>query len=332
MTAYFIGAGASYGTFRRSRFCPPIGSQFGLSLQRAVPRWADVYPGLGRVVRHIGSPIERISLERMWTCIDYYAKLRRALPAAAWSRSSRPTHDLKRALLKLYGSACGDLVDRLPLSDDYTLGWLLKHRLRHGDVLISFNYDTIVERLASRFGHDLRMMSMPPSSTIQILKPHGSVGWKMDWAAGHVRMTTAEHRPILEAMAEDDVGSTFEPLLLGAVPIKSELILEVQRCYFPEVFDVVVDQWKAITDAVRDADALVIVGYGFPSEDQYGRFLLSEAMRSRSRRPIPKVEYFELASKRHHTRSAIRSAFGEPRLKPRYLGRVKPARLDRTAG
>jgi hypothetical protein len=329
MTAYFIGAGASSGTFRRARNCPPVGAEFGASLMLSAEHWQRTYPGLHRVVRHIGLPLEDIGLERIWTCIDYYAKLRSALPLSpSWSRSSRATHDLKRALLRLYGSRCEELVERLPISVDYTLGWLLKNRLRTGDVLISFNYDTVVERLALRFGHDVRMTAKSKASVVQLAKPHGSVAWRMDWTHRNVR-SAANGKPLVGAMAEEDVGTTLEPLLLGAVPIKSELIREVQQRYFPAVFDVVTAQWRVVTQAVRNADALVIVGYGFPSEDQYGRFLLSEAMRSRGRSSLPQVQFFELARNKHRTKAAIRAAFGEPKLRPRYLGRVTAAPVKR---
>jgi hypothetical protein len=294
-------------------------------------RWQHLYPGLHQVVRHIGLPLGDIGLERIWTCIDYYAKLRRALPLPPmWSRSSQATHDLKRALLRLYGSRCEELVERLPVSTDYTLGRLLKNRLRTGDVLISFNYDTVVERLALRFGHDVRMTAESKASVVQLAKPHGSVAWRMDWTHRSVRRSAADGKPLVGAMAEEDVGSTLEPLLLGAVPIKSELIREVQRCYFPAVFELVTAQWKVVTQAVRKADALVIVGYGFPNEDQYGRFLLSEAMRSRGRSSLPQVDFFELGRNKHRTTAAIRAAFGEPKLRPRYLGRVTAAPLRRT--
>ena len=69
--------------------------------------------------------------------------------------------------------------------------------------------------------------------------------------------------------------------MLGAVPIKSELIFEVQRFYGLPVFDVVVQQWKTVVTAVREAEKLIVVGYSFPREDQYGRFLFREAVRLR---------------------------------------------------
>ena len=59
---------------------------------------------------------------------------------------------MKKALLEIYGKRCDDAANRLPLTDSYTLGQLIKNELNPGDIIISFNYDTIVERLAHRLG------------------------------------------------------------------------------------------------------------------------------------------------------------------------------------
>src|SRR5207249_1214739 len=100
MTVFFVGAGASWGTLRRARCCPPIATRFGASLASVARRWERQYPGLSPVVKHIGLQLSEVGLERLWTCIDYYAKLQAALPSARWSKSSRTVHDLKGAMLR----------------------------------------------------------------------------------------------------------------------------------------------------------------------------------------------------------------------------------------
>ena len=57
-----------------------------------------------------------------------------------------------------------------------------------------------------------------------------------------------------------------------------------------------------------DADSVVIVGYSFPQEDQYGRFLLKEGIRLR--RSELTVEFFELEDRRSEREEAIRDVFG----------------------
>jgi hypothetical protein len=82
-------------------------------------------------------------------------------------------------------------------------------------------------------------------------------------------------------------------LIVGAVPMKSELIKQVGTPGKDSAYPVVVKQWRAFLRAVTEADELCVVGYSFPPEDAYGRFLIRQAARRR-RRPIPRVELYEL--------------------------------------
>jgi len=323
MNAFFMGAGASCGTLQDSEHRPPVAANFGSALKVAAPEWESQYPGLRDVVRHLGIPLEELGLERMWTTIDYYAKLGSLLPVCPqWGPLA--TRDLKRALLELYGSRCDRLASMLPLSDNYTLGQILKQRVRSGDLLVSFNYDTLIERLALRFGHNIGMaLAKCGGDVVQLAKPHGSVSWRMEWASRRVFSTGVDGGPLIEALNESEVGAEVEPLLLGAVPIKSELIREVQERYsWPEVFETVARQWQLVARAVRDAQSFIIIGYSFPREDQYGRFLLTEAMRLRT--SLPDVEFFELPDVEDCTKQAIRDAFGCQELQPKPQGKVSP--------
>jgi hypothetical protein len=56
---------------------------------------------------------------------------------------------------------------------------------------------------------------------------------------------------------------------------------------------VVIGQWRVLLQAVTSADEICVVGYGFPSEDAYGRFLIREAARRRSK-PFIRIEVYEL--------------------------------------
>src|SRR5947209_2122456 len=100
-----------------------------------------------------------------------------------------------------------------------------------------------------------------------------------------------------------------EPLVLGAVPIKSELIREVQYCAdFCDVFNTVIGQWKAVTEALRLARRVVVVGYSFPKEDHYGRFLIEAGLRERRSEKLA-IEFFELEDKASERMREIADAF-----------------------
>jgi hypothetical protein len=324
MKTFFVGAGASYGTLYGRPECPPVAKYFGSVLKSRHPSWETEYPGLAKVVRHLGRPIEQLGLEPIWTCIDYYAKLGCVLPAPSeWDANA--TLDLKRVLLQLYGSACDKAAALLPETNNYTLGHLCGTQLNQGDVVISFNYDTVVERVASTFHRVLvPLPSIGRGEAIGFAKPHGSVSWRMNWTTRQVEWLAREGDVAIEAMESAQVDQHHEPLVLGAVPIKSELIIEVQQRYFPDVWDVVSSQWKLVTHAIRDATSFIIVGYSFPKEDEYGRFLFREAMRLREEQ-LPAVEFYELEERASYTEASIRSAFGRDELQPEWKGPVTPA-------
>jgi hypothetical protein len=89
------------------------------------------------------------------------------------------------------------------------------------------------------------------------------------------------------------------------VPLKSELIAQVHSVQH----HVVMVQWATLLRAITEAVEVVVVGYGFPPEDSYGRFLMRQAARRR-RRPMKRVEVYEIRSKFHAVRKAIADVFG----------------------
>jgi hypothetical protein len=125
---------------------------------------------------------------------------------------------------------------------------------------------------------------------------------------------------------------SVEPLVLGAVPIKSELIAEVQ-CFHgtPRVFEIVRDHWRGVADAIRDADRLVVLGYSFPEEDSYGRFFFAEGIRERQKTRPLRIEFYERPERESIVRSSICTAFSR-NSDIRYQGEVTPAPRPRARG
>jgi hypothetical protein len=324
MRAFFIGAGATSGTFRTSSTPVPTAAHFGEVLHSIYPRWKNEYPDLGR-------PDDDWGLEPVWTCMDYYAKLKEAIGRQPpWSKESP---QMKKALLQVYGKRCDDAAEQLPLTGNYTLLDLLKNEMKKGDVLISFNYDTITERLAERLadriGYRVRPVGVgDPKDCVTLAKPHGSVSWTLDRGTCPIgtRFKSDDGCVLLDSLSPDKVDQLQEPLVLGAVPIKSELIREVQLvCQSPGVFDVIAkQQWRAVVAAVRDADVLLVVGYSFPNEDQYGRFLMQEGMRMRKGNRKLSIEFFELKDKVPERTKEIMDTFGPCIGRLVYRGEVEP--------
>jgi hypothetical protein len=314
MKVFLFGAGASAGTFPRI----PVAKDFGAILH--CRDGLKAFSAIKKAVRHLKLSENDFSLEDVWTAFDFYAKLHEALPHKPWNNESP---EIKKAVLRIYGKRCDRLADRLPLKDNYTLGQLMKNEVRPGDLLVSFNYDTLIERLANKFSHKLCAAGhIGRRDAVLLSKPHGSASWTMNLKERKV-IWHDNGSPLLNSLSEKKVKRKCEPLVLGTVPIKSELIREVQ-CNIPEIFDVVTKQWKALVDAIIKANTVVIVGYRFPPEDLYGRFMFKEAMRRRKKNLRLRIQYFELPDKASELCKEIVDVFGCKISRFEYMGKVEP--------
>jgi hypothetical protein len=254
MKAFFFGAGCSFGTLGSHA---PAAAQFVSELGK----YADKFPKLMQIVEHLKQARQDITLVSLWTCIDYYDKLCGALDRPSpWGKRGEAVPEMKQALLEIYGQRCDGMADGLPKSCDYTLGRLLLKEVENGDVLISFNYDTVVERLANRFGIALRRYCDEfRKDVITLVKPHGSTSWclNLKQPSGVVHKA-AEGGVLLDSMA-CVVRDEREPLVLGTVPIKSELLEEIQLHHrVHDVYKVIMHEWSAVVAAVRKADVFVV--------------------------------------------------------------------------
>ena len=80
------------------------------------------------------------------------------------------------------------------------------------------------------------------------MKPHGSTSSTMDRTSCLLRWKLDGGTPLLKSLHPSDVDAGREPLLFGAVPIKSELIKEVQERYqFLAIFDAITEQWHSFS-------------------------------------------------------------------------------------
>jgi hypothetical protein len=315
--AVLLGAGASRGALGSLRV--PVASEFGQSLAEVCPGWKKEYPALLRAVEHLGLDPDSWPLEPVWSCIDWYAKLQPALPRPKPWEDESP--QIKKALLAVYGARCDDAADHV--RDDSTIAQLFQSELQTGDVLISFNYDTIAERVAVRCGRQLRS-ALQGGDGVLFAKPHGSTSWTLDHRSHEVTWFSPDGSPLLRSLSAADIDCSREPLLLGAVPIKSELIREVQAyCGVVSVFDAISAQWRTVVEAIRDAEALVVVGYSFPVEDRYGRFLVQEGLRLRAR--DLRIEFFEVEDRAADRAREIFDVFPGRVHELVYRGRVKPS-------
>ncbi|HLX43084.1 MAG TPA: hypothetical protein VKR43_06605 [Bryobacteraceae bacterium] len=324
MNAFFFGAGCSCGTLGDE--CPTA-AKFGARVLANDPNWKEHYKKLSELIEvHLNADICELGLEEIWTFIDYYCKFHDAFPTPALYDL---IPELKSALLSVYGGPIDRKAHKLKPTEAFTLSAVLR-QVEPGDAVISFNYDTLVERFALSRGLDLRSFSKElRSDVVNFAKPHGSTSWCLDLEQKCVTHAHPDGAPLLESLTPAHVSNGREPLVLGAVPIKSELLREVQSYYkVDQVFDVIMRQWTAVIQSVKKAERIVVVGYSFPREDHYGRFLFAEAMKLRSEN-LPFIEFFETCDRAAERSAAIRETFS-PRNSPSvsqvlYKGSVQAA-------
>lgn len=281
--------GATIGTLGR-----PEVEGFGGGLARLVGNWTDSFPNLAGAVRDMDPPPRQRddwNLDRLWTRVDYYAKHAPAL--GSHPHPGDVSIELHRAVATVYGGLDqAVLADFLPRTSLHAI----LTGMRAGDLIVSLSWDTLVEFVAERVARDagLRLVQAPhpcgPGDVVVFAKPHGSLAWRRPLLPGPdppIMMWGPAGTPLLDPVPADQIrvdgNCLLQPLLLGAVPIKSELIREVQAgC--PHIYEIVMSQWRVFCDAFARADRIVVVGYRFPPEDAYGSYLLSEAARRRRER------------------------------------------------
>jgi hypothetical protein len=158
---------------------------------------------------------------------------------------------------------------------------------------------------------------------VSFAKPHGSASWTLDVNFQRVVCPQPDAVPLCDSLATQDVESGREPLVLGAVSLKSELVKEVQERYGVErVFKVVAAQWRAVVEAIRDSETLIVAGYSFPAEDQYGRFMFKEAVRLRT--GSIRVEFFERTHRQAEMAKVLSEVFESRVSELVFRGEVKP--------
>lgn len=322
MRMIILGSGATHGTIRG---CPTIDG-FGRVLGDRRSDWRYVYPALARAVgdlrRENPSEADNWSLRDLWMRLDYYAKLHPALGTSGYG--AQASCELHKAVLDVYGKPAVDRAAQLyDQGKSFTLLAVLS-QLMEGDVLVSFNWDVVAEVLLERLNRPVVQAPYPAArNIIQLVKPHGSVSWP-HFLGMKVEFHLPDGRPRITSLRPADVGvGTVEPFLLGAVPIKSELIREVQAASHTNAYEVVMSQWHALVEAVRQADEIVVVGYSFPGDDGYGRFLFSEAVQSRGPRRIESVEFYEKSEckPKERMRFVLQGIFN-PLTEPNWVGEV----------
>jgi hypothetical protein len=148
------------------------------------------------------------------------------------------------------------------------------------DTIITFNYDCVIELLnkVSRNIHVVRLGGDQGSpGRARLLKLHGSVNWKISGLEPDGSMLPTGKESSIKVEPQDDFDFALkcedhELAIASPGPIKKA----VSAGWLAEL-------WDEAERAIRDADAVVFVGYRFPPSDSHARERLLSALASNTR-------------------------------------------------
>jgi len=191
------------------------------------------------------------------------------------SRAPSTTPQLKKYVRKVWEALVGEIgnvFSRFPpnAATRRMYRTLLKNQIKARDIVVSFNYDSVFER------------SLPASrkwayeglddcrSVLRVLKPHGSVGWRLDGT------------DVVRSKDPSD-AVVVAPTHLKFVATTNDEAPEM-RGYLDQA-KALTGIWAAMEGHMRSAKALVFIGYSFPVADLYFSSLLRSVLAERGQAP-----------------------------------------------
>jgi hypothetical protein len=143
--------------------------------------------------------------------------------------------------------------------------------LRAGDVVITFNWDLLVEEALYDLNKDWKYSRC--DDAICILKPHGSLDW---YDSKEVSIKRDLVFPLNEKFRRIQVFKRFRPPRVSspAVPVILPPVLNKKIAYM-ELQAIWRDAWLAL----RHAREIYVIGYSLPPEDLHARLTIRSAVR-----------------------------------------------------
>jgi hypothetical protein len=176
---------------------------------------------------------------------------------------------------------------------------LYRNHVRSFDTIVSFNYDTVFEDSLPqkvKWGYEGIENC---TNRLALLKPHGSINWAFE--EGEVRLSPVPDRCVI-------VAPTHLKFITGPDDPETGERFAGYLDQAPQIQKI----WAALEREMKDARALVFLGYSFPMADLYFSSLLRSVLASRESSPAivlvnpDAVALSERLSKRFSVGRAVR--------------------------
>jgi len=187
----------------------------------------------------------------------------KALISAYWSPS-----DLRSTIADFFG--------QVPRSANL-YRQLAEQNVKHGDVVITFNYDVALERelrlarawdLSNGYGFEI-FQTRHPASLVPVLKLHGSVNWVKCMGGAGLHAGFPFDKPVA-IMPQDLIDLGYDKRVdagfrAGGVDRPNLILPGKEKRFETDLFDPL---WSQAELALRHASELVVIGYSFPEADK----------------------------------------------------------------
>jgi len=280
---FFLGAGASYGagayaSVQHGGHLPiPTQSSFWdtfLRFCKSKTNRQDIeaflfryFKGYGRVPARIKPGKRRamfgdVNVEEVFTFLSERA------------RAPSTSSGLRREAKKIWVALISELPNVFrrfePNKDTRTVfRKLSRNFVRSRDTIVSFNYDTVFERSLLLKSHWHYEGVEDKANSIGVLKPHGSINWQ---DSDPIRIDDSPEPALVVAPTHLKFirDSTDPSSDTGGYLDHSQGIKNV---------------WQVMEREMREAKALVFIGYSFPAADLYFSSILRSVLADRRRAP-----------------------------------------------
>jgi hypothetical protein len=280
---FFLGAGASFGagadtTVQHGGHLPiPMQSTFWETFlrfcrskknRRRIESFLFRYfKGYSRVPARIKSTKRRemfgdVDVEEVFTFLSERA------------RAPSTSPQLRREANKTWGALVAELPSvfrRFDANKNTRSVYkrLLRNFIRSRDTIVSFNYDTVFEDSlphATRWHYEIIAKQL---NSLSVVKPHGSINWR---DSDPIRVITSPRRALI-------VAPTHLKFVQRGAEASDDSAGYLDHA--PQIKKV----WESMEYEMREAKALVFIGYSFPLADLYFSSVLRSVLADREGSP-----------------------------------------------